>query len=200
MSTPHGYGIESLALRRASVVDADKVRYRVYRTADDFIAVIAESALMAVKVSGITEPYRIVRDLPSEGITIQAEKMAQRTDEHVNVATAFKEKMNFTTMAREAAPTDANFVPMRLRDFERGSSRRLRVLPPDTVMEFVAKPASKPAPPPALPPEPIAEAAPVAAAPAEVIVEAVPIEPTPAAPAPEAETLSPEEVAKLLAP
>jgi hypothetical protein len=58
-------GIESIAIRRAVIADSDKVRYRVYSSPTEFIAVIAESALMAVKVSGISKPHKIVRDLPN---------------------------------------------------------------------------------------------------------------------------------------
>ncbi|MEJ0010116.1 MAG: hypothetical protein WDN72_06160 [Alphaproteobacteria bacterium] len=44
--------LEAITVRRARVADAGKVRYRVYSTPTEFIAVIAESALMAVKVAG----------------------------------------------------------------------------------------------------------------------------------------------------
>lgn len=56
--------LKPLALKRKAVANNDKVRYRVYISPDEYIAVIAENALMALKISGVKVPYRILRDLP----------------------------------------------------------------------------------------------------------------------------------------
>ncbi len=56
--------IKPLELQRKSAAQGDKVRYRVYMSPEECVAVIADSALLAMKLSGIHSPYRIVRDLP----------------------------------------------------------------------------------------------------------------------------------------
>lgn len=182
--------IESLAIRRAELTDADKVRYRVYRSADDFIAVIAESALMAVKVSGIDAPYRIVRDLPSEGIAIMADRMAKQegTPLRVSLPTEKVHKKIELPKRDDGATVHKDFTPMHIRDLQKPKTRRIRILSPEE-LETMAVQSSKKveaAPPP--PPEP--ELRP--------IVEAVPIvEEAPAAPS-DPDKLTPEQVEALL--
>lgn len=77
--------LKPIALKRKAVSDSDKVRYRVYTTPQEFVAVIAENALMALKVSGVVNPYRIVRDLPLAGNAIEPQRL---TAHHVQ-PTAF---------------------------------------------------------------------------------------------------------------
>lgn len=177
-------GIEAIAVKRAAIADSDKVRYRVYTGPDDYIAVIAESALMAVKVAGIAEPYRIIRDLPSEGISLKAEKLAKVADaEPVPLAIAPKEKKKDEPVEVGAVQaTSPDFVPMQLRDLEIRKSRTLTILSPKDLFgaDFVPRPKeATPKPPPPAPvpaPEPKAE-----------LQEEI-----------DSETLSPDEVAKLL--
>lgn len=212
MKPANGQGLEAIAIKRAALADADKVRYRVYREPDDFIAVIAESALMAMKVSGVSNPIRIVRDLPTEGVAIEAKKMARVEGEErilLPVAQQVKEKtasqffMKAELPEKPAEPQDARFVPMHLRDLERKVTPWARVLTPEMV-EQIAKPKAK-TPPVApmpetvepTPPEPEAVMEP-AAAPEPVHAEPV-TQPASAAPADNAERpLSPEEVERLL--
>lgn len=189
MRHANGQGIEAIAVRRAVIADADKVRYRVYRTADDFIAVIAESALMAVKVSGIAEPYRIVRDLPSDGVSLEAERMAKiSTPEKISLALEPKASKPEAIEFPEAVRGD--FVPMKLRDFEQKSHKKLRILSPAQLDQLQA-PSPPPQAPVALVPEFVPSPDPSFTAlpePASVSDEQ----------ARESDTLSPEEVAKLL--
>lgn len=150
MGKKNGHGIEALAVRRTTVVDADKVRYRVYTNPTEFIAVIAESALMALRVSGVNEPYRIVRDLPTEGIAITAERMvAGDSGQRVNLATekVMREVAVNTMPVAEPSPA-GQFVPMQLGDLDQKKGRTLRVLSPQE-MEAMTAQSAAPAPTPA---------------------------------------------------
>lgn len=152
-------GIEALTLRRTSVADADKVRYRVYSSPTEFIAVIAESALMAVKVAAIAKPYKIIRDLPTEGIAVEAKKMAAIPDApRVMLPTEKTDKQ--AQLVAEIAPRNADiktavFKPMNLGDLQNAGVPRARILPPEMLTEIIegyaktAQPAAveTPAPP-----------------------------------------------------
>ena len=209
-------GIEAIAVQRASVVDADKVRYRVYRSPNDFVAVIAESALLAMREAGIDNPYRIVRDLPTEGISIEARRIQKQEEApRVMMPTATgkaKEQMK-TELAPPAAARSTNFVAMQAKDFQKHGAPTRRILTPDMVEPIaggavkmkwpsapaasqpVAAPAPQPAAAPAPSPEP--EAAPPEAA--ASAPETAPIaEPAPTSAEPVSEVLSEDEVQKLL--
>lgn len=183
---PPAQGIEAIAVRRAKLADADKVRYRVYSSPEEFIAVIAESALMAVKVSGVTAPYKIMRDLPTEGIAIEAKKMAQREDvpERVKLATTHLPSSNAarrTEMPEVAAASASLFVPMGVAELSHKGGRRARILPPDLLNQIIEEHAR------AAPPAP-------AAAPAKAEVQAAPPASAPV-PAPEPPAVMQEEPA-----
>jgi|GEM_PF-3305877 len=202
-------GIEAIAVKRATLADSDKVRYRVYRSEGDFVAVIAESALMAMKVSGIMTPHRIVRDLPNEGIAIEAQRMSKVSDSEPRVNLATKQtrtdgaRMN-TEMADNTLPVESGFVAMQVKDFQRKTVPWARILTPEMVEQAQAKskPTAPAAPfpvpvmqeplPAAPPPEP--ESAPVKEA-APPLKASTRQEPAPAA---EPDVLSEEEVQKLL--
>ncbi len=202
-----GQGIEAIAVKRAAVVDSDKVRYRVYRSADDFVAVIAESALLAMRVSGIDKPYRIVRDLPTEGISIEAQRLHQLDDEpRVMLNATFKTKPDEafkTEMPKPGSQKSPEFVPMQVKDFERKKTPWTRILTANMVDPVAAAPAAPPkaAPPMAkvIPPEPVE---PIVEPPLAETAAPLPAEPEPAAeaapPAVESDTLSEEEVQRLL--
>jgi hypothetical protein len=212
-------GIEQITVRRANVADTDKVRYRVYSTPVDFIAVIAESALMAVKVSGVSKPHKIVRDLPTEGIAIEAKKMSAIPTNPEKVTLPSKQTERKKQVIAEipqldAAAKQAAFKPMMIADLQRQTSMRARILPPEMVTQIIeehSKTAATSAPPAPAPaaasvappvPDPIFEAAPTmsdserllkmadAVLPATTISAAAPSEAT--------TELSPEEVEKLL--
>lgn len=142
MRDPKPQGIEAITVRRAKIADADKVRYRVYRTPSDYVAVIAESALMAVKVAGITAPYKIMRDLPTEGIAIEAKRMAsvETTPERVTLSTEhFSEKALLAELPDKAALAAAAppFVAVGIADLRGKGAPRARILPPQLLTEII---------------------------------------------------------------
>jgi hypothetical protein len=188
---PKPSGIEPIALRRATLADGDKVRYRVYSSPTESIVVIAESALMALKISGIEKPYKIVRDLSAVGATIEAQKMspAHASDSRVPIATERQEKEK-QLMTELAAPKSQqsmdteNFKPMNIADLQHNGLPRARILPPDLLSEIIeqhtkAAPAAaepqapveppvaetpQPAAQPMAEPEPVPEVEPIAPA------------------------------------
>ena len=171
MANINGQGLEALAVRRAAMTDADKVRYRVYRTQHEYIAVIAESALMAVKVSGIAEPLRIVRDLPTEGVAIHAERMVSGdSGQRVNLGLEkLAKETQYVAASAQQGESKGDFVPMRLRDLDQKRGRAMRILSPQDLetIAAVVLPRVPPSQAPAVPepidpveemaPEPVAE-------------------------------------------
>lgn len=160
MAKMNGQGLEALAVRRTALADSDKVRYRVYRSATEYVAVIAESALMAVKVSGVADPQRIVRDLPSEGVAIHAERM-EKGDSGARVSLALEKvvkETQFSMPAPEAHGPHDGFVPLQLRDLDQKRGRSMRILSPqdlDAMMGHGVPPVAEAAEiPPAVEPEP----------------------------------------------
>ena len=134
--------IEAITLRRAVIADTDKVRYRVYSSPTEFIAVIAESALMAVKVAGIRKPHKIVRDLPTEGVAIEAKKMAAIDTAAARISMPIKQVEVATRLKTDLEPRDpgikdALFHPMRIGDLQPNNHNRLRILPPDLLHEII---------------------------------------------------------------
>ena len=219
-------GIDAIAVRRTKMADAGKVRYRVYKTSDDFVAVIAESALMAIKIAGVTNPYRVVRDLPTAEIAVEAEKIAKaEAAERVAFATTPKAPMNsFKAELLQPKPeVQERFIPLQLRDLDKKPKVNGFILPQEALHQLIEA-VRKPSPAPqAMPshPEPAA-VAPVVEAPAPATATPVAVTPTTQAPvAPNAEpavadtaaeeqefeplsktqdptVLSPQEVEKLL--
>ncbi len=145
-------GMEEISIRRAVIADTDKVRYRVYSTPTDFVAVIAESALMAVKVAGVSKPHKIVRDMPTNGVSIEAKKMAVVTENAERQTLAVKpherpKHMN-VSVSEYVKPTSRElFSPMSLGQL-RKSDQRARILPPEMVNEIIEQHAKAPPPPP----------------------------------------------------
>lgn len=127
---------------------------------------IAESALMAVKVSGIAKPHKIVRDLPTEGIAIEARKMAGRDASAARVSMGTKQQDSQEKRLVAEIPTldpaakTAAFKPMQIGDLQRGGSVRARILPPEMLNEIIEQHSQS-----NLPPKPVDEPS----APADVI-------------------------------
>ena len=210
--------IESIALRRATIADTDKVRYRVYSGPTEFIAVIAESALMAVKVSGVRKPHKIVRDMPTEGIAVEAKKMAAMDAGAARVPLPVAQIAKPQQLVADLSdhvdiPKESLFRPMNLGDLRRSGIGRARILPPEMLSEIIEKhtkttlppvPESEPPAPEVLqevpPPVPPSAEAP-SASPQERLLEMadamLPEAALPADAAPE-RVLTPEEVEKLL--
>jgi len=206
--------IEQITVRRAKVADTDKVRYRVYSTPSDFIAVIAESALMAVKVAGIAKPHKIVRDLPTEGIAIEAKKMEAipRVSEKVAFPTSQLDRPSqlFTELAPlEKKSSHAGFKPMSIGEMQHSGERRARIIPPDLVNQIIEEHLNAPHPAPpvakeqAPPPSPAIEAPPETPetpplTQAEKLLQLADAALPQSDKLPNEKTLTPEEVAKLL--
>ena len=199
-SSNQARGIEAIAVRRTTVVDAGKVRYRVYSSPTEFVAVIAESALMAVKVAGVRHPYRIVRDLPTKEIAIEAEKMTKDdTAKRVNFATTPKVKqstMKADMVSQPASSAQERFVPMHLKDMNSKQKFEGFIVPHEILNQLIdamRKPAA---------PEPVSTTVVEAtASPVEQPLKPAIQEPSieMSAPLSEAsEVLSKEEVEKLL--
>lgn len=135
--------LEPFAVRRAELVDKDKVRYRVYSNPTEFVAVIAENALLAVKLSGISKPHKIVRDLPTETVAIEAQKMAKIGD-----VSSPKVPFSMTPGSAEAltindlpekneVSKEALFKPISIADMKAPVSVNARILPPQLLMEII---------------------------------------------------------------
>ncbi len=211
-------GLEAISIRRTSIADANKVRYRVYTSANEFTVVVAESALMAVRASGVKVPHKIVREMPGEGGKIEAQKLVKEESAapvavNPHNARPAREEMKqlLTELAEKSSEESILFVPMDLADMRSKGMSRARILPAEMLQEIieehvkthppeVAAPVAAPVvetPPVELhrpPPEP-SQAEKVAALADQVLQ---PISETPAEqPAAEPE-LSPEEVQKLL--
>lgn len=200
--------IEAITIRRATVADTDKVRYRVYSTPTEFIAVIAESALMAVKVSGVRKPHKIVRDLPTEGVAIEAKKMAAIDTAAARISLPVKKFERANQLTTEVKDIDPNlkqmlFKPMNIGDLQAKGGNRARILPPELLNEIIEQhtKATMQTAPAAPEPAPVQASAAVPApelSPQERIMEmAEKVVPQAAEPESPPE-LSPEEVAKLL--
>lgn len=207
--------LESISLRRAQVADADKVRYRVYRTPTDFVAVIAESALLAMKAAGVKSPHKIVRDLPTDGIAIEAKRMAEpaANDDRVVVSTGQKEaiKSRLVTEVKPREPIEkvkqAEFKAITLGDLQRSGLNRARILSPQMLSEIIdefSKVGAEPAPPPevvepvveVISPPPVPAPALIAEATPEALPQAQAASPAPASP-PEPEVSQEEKVMQL---
>lgn len=191
--------LESIALRRARVADADKIRYRIYKTPTDFVAVIAESALMAMKAAGVKAPHKIVRDFPTEGVAIEAKRMAEidENDEKILVnhsqKPAIKPRLVTEVKPRSAAQEVADFKAMTLGDLQRSGRNRARILSPQMLSEIIdeySKVGSAP-PPAAAVVEPVVSAAPAETATAPAQAAAQPAATVAEAPAVVAATAAP---------
>lgn len=83
---PRPDSIQALTIKRIPMKDAGVVRYRVYSDPQNYVAVIAENALMAMETAGITEPYKLVRDLIFED-NMKSEKLDVEKTEQIPLRT-----------------------------------------------------------------------------------------------------------------
>lgn len=217
--------IRTLAIRHSEIIDHDKVRYRVYRSANEYIAVIAENALMAMKLSGVSEPYKVVRDLFHDGVAIEATKLrsseetpeitmslsAKTGDEKKEKIAGFKklelaEPFQPLSLGQLKQPriSDDHIVnaPEMMKHIQIDPLAYAMATRSDAAVQMAAQHA--PVMPP--PPEPVIE--PQQTAISEPIMEeaVVPVEATPTAPEPPPapvtygeEVLPTDEIARLLA-
>ncbi|MFO0456723.1 MAG: hypothetical protein ACK5ZH_04070 [Alphaproteobacteria bacterium] len=144
--------LESLSVRHAQVTDGKQVRYFVYRTPTDYVAVIAESALMALKLAEIPSPYKIVRDLPLSGRDALASDRlipAEIGDKFTLSLTEAPEKVNHVDIPIVKNPL-ADFSAMKLADLHRHKLKNQFIVTPQQMLEKLAA-ASAPKPDPAAP-------------------------------------------------
>lgn len=129
--------LEPLTLRHAEVPEAKMVRYLVYRTPQEHVAVVAENALMALKLSEVKEPHKIVRDLPMSGKEpLRAERMTPKSEaEQVALPlTAAPEK----SQRAEIPPVKdrlGDFSTMKLAELHKKKPRDAFILPPESALE-----------------------------------------------------------------
>ncbi len=167
---PTHHDLEAISVRRANVADAGTVRYRVYSTPNEFVVVIADSALMAVKVSGVAKPYKIMRDLLTDGVAVEAHKMGAyaQNDPMIPFTIAQAEKQEMIAELPEKGPSaEEVFVPLGITELRNKSGTKVRILSPEMVNEIIEahakkqqeeaqEPVAEKAPEP-LPPEPPSE-------------------------------------------
>jgi hypothetical protein len=214
---PTNHDLEAISIRRAKVADVGKIRYRVYSTPNDFVAVIADSALMAVKTAGITKPYKIMRDSPTDGIAIEAGRMAvhEETPERVSFTTKETPKMNqhVVDFPEQGPAPKEPFIPLGISELRTKETSKLRILSPDMVNEIIdnhakthsmSEPVAEASP---TPPEPVVQSATLSEPSVEekmkqlaeeVLPSAADLDPADLPPPNHREPLSPEEVKKLL--
>lgn len=161
--------LKPVSLKRKSLAQGDKVRYRVYTSPQEFVAVIAENALMAMKLSGVSNPHRILRDLPLAGNSLEPEKLMP----HHMQPTVFMKSQDSTKpqgfepmKAREADGGDA-FQPVSLKSISDKRVPRTSTIDVQTLLKAledvvvtVERPEVVVIPPPEPEPEPEAELTP----------------------------------------
>lgn len=180
-----------MSIRRAKLADSDKVRYRVYTSPTEYIAVVADSALMALKVACVPAPYKIVRDLPTDGVAVEAHKMAEREVNGERISFPLQQSNadhKTTELADPSTVEKTPFIPLGIADMQYKGGARARILPPDILNEIIEEHAKSLA--------------------AKLLESAIPQpdppppEPAPSPPKgtalPDGPVLSPEEVEKLL--
>lgn len=131
--------MKELKIRRITLTDAQTVRYRVYTTPADFVAVIAENALMAMKLTGINQPHKIVRDLiTSEGSIAPFLPEKTMVSEYI-LPTKFEkitppkpDIKNFTNS------TKLDFEALPLSQLQKKSFQLNNVVPPATLIRVLA--------------------------------------------------------------
>lgn len=115
--------MQHLTIKRIPVKNANTVRYRVYRSADEFVAVIAENALMAMKLTGINEPYKVVRDLISEEGSVPESSLDKEHADSIMLSTTpaakAKEKPD---MRNFAASNVQGFTALSMGDLRKDNS------------------------------------------------------------------------------
>lgn len=118
MKTPPT-SMQHLTIKRIPIKNANTVRYRVYTSADEFVAVIAENALMAMKLTGVNEPYKVVRDLITEEGSVPEEALDKERTEMLSLNT-----VQDTT--RRAKPDPKQFTNAHAESFQPLSMGALR--------------------------------------------------------------------------
>ena len=187
MKMTNMHQMESVALRRAHLTGVKQVRYRVYQSPTEFIAVIAESALLAIRIAGVAEPYKVMRDMPSTTVPLEKGQIeVPESIERVSLPIAQSTVGALMMNPDEEKHDDEPFIIMPMADIHKKKTPTVSVLSRAEGMNYFGisndaptmvaqppKPVFTPEPPP-----PIAAADPL--------------------PETTSEVLSQDEVAKLL--
>ncbi|MBN8543028.1 MAG: hypothetical protein J0M34_02055 [Alphaproteobacteria bacterium] len=182
---PRPEHLEVLTLKQNRFADPDRVRYRVYQSSSEYIAVIAESALMAIRISGVKDPFKVVRDVPNAYSSIENGMVQiEETSERVPMPTVKPDIKAFVNEVAAKAAED--FITLALADLHHKKISNEGVISRHDGMKSLrdmpeAAPTLVKAPEPVKPAPVIEEPAPMAA-----------VEDTGDRP------LSPEEISKLL--
>jgi hypothetical protein len=131
--------LETVSVRHAQVTDGKQVRYFVYRTPTDYVAVIAESALMALKLAEIPSPYKIVRDLPLSGKdALPADRLspAEIGDKLTLSLAEAPEKVNHAEIPVVKNPR-ADFAAIKLADLHRHKFKNQFIVTPQQMLEKI---------------------------------------------------------------
>jgi hypothetical protein len=175
--------LEAIMVKRAQVTQGNQVRYRVYQSPAEFIAVIAESALLAIRISGVQDPYKVVRDLPTSGVAIEKGLLnVPEGSEKVAIPMGRMDNKALTAIVEKHVSDDDNFIALTLPDLHKKKVPTAMVLSREVAMQMFG--ISENTPTLARPPLPLPE--PISVAP-----------PEPVAKGPD-EALSQEEITRLL--
>lgn len=172
MKMTNMHQMESVALRRAHLTGVKQVRYRVYQSPTEFIAVIAESALLAIRIAGVAEPYKVVRDLPSVAIALEKGQIeVPESIERVSLPTAQSTAGALMMDPDAERQADDPFVVMPMADIHKKKIPTTSVLSRAQGMDYFGVPNDAPTlsapapkslftpepPPPIAAPEPLPE-------------------------------------------
>ncbi len=164
---PRPEHLEVLTLKQNRFADPDRVRYRVYQSSSEYIAVIAESALMAIRISGVKDPYKVIRDVPTAYSSIEKGLVQmEETSERVPMPTI---KPDIKAFVNEiAAKAAEDFITLALADLHLKKAPNEGVISRHDGMKGLhdvpeAAPTLVKAPEPVMPAPLVEEPAPVAA-------------------------------------
>jgi hypothetical protein len=135
---PRAKPIEQLDVKQLVIKDAEIVRYRVYSDPDNFLAVIAESALMAMKKAEIDAPYKVVRDLISQASTLEEDSFDQEKERSHAMAmtSAIAEKKN-VAMEQIMKSGGVDFTPLSLEGVSQRVSENGSIIGVDAMLAII---------------------------------------------------------------
>jgi hypothetical protein len=132
--------IQSISVRHTHIIDNDKVRYRVYRSPTEYIAVIAENALMAMKLSGVNEPFKVMRDLHHDGVSIEASKLrdSEETPQiHIRLTQQTADEQKSHIHGFQKLEIEHPFTPLSLGELKQPSLAGEQVVKAVSLMQHI---------------------------------------------------------------
>lgn len=132
--------IQPISVRHTHIIDNDKVRYRVYRSPTEYIAVIAENALMAMKLSGVNEPYKVMRDLHHDGVAIEASKLRDNEETpqiHIRLTQQTADEQKKHIDGFQKIEIDHPFMPLSLGELKQPSLAGEQVVKAASLMPHI---------------------------------------------------------------